>query len=162
MSKQNEEVEDKALDFDVMPGADRVEDDDMPNLDLSFDTVAEEPEVVEEPAEVVAEDAEEEAVTEDSEEAVAEDEGDEPEAELDEELEEEEPVAEEPKAKKKPMVPKARLDEVLAKQKALQKQVLCQKGQAHCPPHQERSASQQFLSRQAAWQGYGLQLSGQE
>ena len=123
MSKQNEEVEDKALDFDVMPGADRVEDDDMPNLDLSFDTVAEEPEVVEEPAEVVAEDAEEEAPTEDSEEAVAEDEGDEPEAELDEELEEEEPVAEEPKAKKKPMVPKARLDEVLAKQKALQKQL---------------------------------------
>ena len=123
MSKQNEEVEDKALDFDVMPGADRVEDDDMPNLDLSFDTVAEEPEVVEEPAEVVAEDAEEEAATEDSEEAVAEDEGDEPEAELDEELEEEEPVAEEPKAKKKPMVPKARLDEVLAKQKALQKQL---------------------------------------
>jgi hypothetical protein len=125
MSKE-ETVEDKALDFDVMPGADRIDDDDMPNLDLSFDTVAEEPEVVEEPAEVVAEDAEDKAL--DSEEAVAEDEGDEPEAELDEVEEEkeggeEESVTEAPKAKKKPMVPKARLDEVLAKQKALQKQL---------------------------------------
>ena len=128
MSKE-ETVEDKALDFDVMPGADRIDDDDMPNLDLSFDTVTEEPEVGEESAEVVAEDAEEETDTEDSEEAVAQDEADEPEAELDEVEEEkeggeeEESVTEAPKAKKKPMVPKARLDEVLAKQKALQKQL---------------------------------------
>ena len=125
MSKE-ETVEDKALDFDVMPGADRIDDDDMPNLDLSFDTVTEEPEAGEESAEVVAEDAEEETDTEDSEEAVAQDEADEPEAELDEveeEKEGEESVTEAPKAKKKPMVPKARLDEVLAKQKALQKQL---------------------------------------
>jgi hypothetical protein len=46
----------------------------------------------------------------------------EPEEAEPEEAEPEEPVAEE-KAVKKPMVPKARLDEVLAKQKALQKQL---------------------------------------
>ena len=70
----------------------------------------------------MAEDAEEETVAEEPEEIVSEDEQSteeetEPEAEL-----EEEPVVEE-KAAKKPMVPKARLDEVLAKQKALQKQL---------------------------------------
>ena len=125
MSKQEEAVEEKALEFDVMPGADRPEEDDASELDLSFAEVAaevkeEEPEEVAE--EVVAEDAEEETVAEEPEEIVSEDEQSteeetEPEAEL-----EEEPVVEE-KAAKKPMVPKARLDEVLAKQKALQKQL---------------------------------------
>lgn len=121
MSKQDDtSTEDKALEFDVMPGADRPDEDDAPTLDLSFETPEEEPEEVAE--EVVAEDAEEEAVAEEPEEIVSEDEQSteeetEPEAEL-----EEEPVVEE-KAAKKPMVPKARLDEVLAKQKALQKQL---------------------------------------
>jgi hypothetical protein len=116
MSKKEEAVEDKALEFDVMPGADKVEDDDAPQLDLNFETPEEEPEEVAEEEEVVAEDETEEPVAEEPEETVAEDEGSEPEAKA------EEPVAEE-KPAKKPMVPKARLDEVLNKQKALQKQI---------------------------------------
>ena len=120
MSKQEDKTEDKPLEFDVMPGADRPDEDDASTLDLSFETPEEEPEEVAE--EVVAEDAEEETVAEEPEEIVSEDEQSteeetEPEAEL-----EEEPVVEE-KAAKKPMVQKARLDEVLAKQKALQKQL---------------------------------------
>ena len=125
MSKQKDEVtEEKPIEFDVMPGADRPEEDDSPALDLSFETPEEEPKEVAEEEEVVAEDETEEPVAEESEETVAEDEGGEPEAELDEEVEEpeEEPVVQE-KPSKKPMVPKARLDEVLAKQKALQKQL---------------------------------------
>jgi hypothetical protein len=126
MSKKDEAVEEKAIEFDVMPGADRPEEDDSPQLDLSFETPEEEPEEVAEESEVVAEDAEEETTTEESEEIVSEDEQSteeetEPEAELEEELEEEPVAAEKPA--KKPMVPKARLDEVLAKQKALQKQL---------------------------------------
>lgn len=122
MSKQeNTTTEEKALEFDVMPGADLIEDGDVTQLDLSFETPEEGTEEVAE--EVVAEDAEEETDTEEPEEIVSEDEQS-TEEETDATLEEleEEPVAEE-KSVKKPMVPKARLDEVLAKQKALQKQL---------------------------------------
>ncbi len=122
MSKQeNTTTEEKALEFDVMPGADRIEDGDVTQLDLSFETPEEGTEEVAE--EVVAEDAEEETDTEEPEEIVSEDEQS-TEEETDATLEEleEEPVAE-GKSVKKPMVPKARLDEVLAKQKALQKQL---------------------------------------
>ena len=115
--QENTSAEEKALEFDVMPGADRPEEDDTVELDLSFETPEE---VIEE--ETVAEDAEEETATEESEEIVSEDEqSTEEETIPDAELEEEQ-VAEE-KSAKKPMVPKARLDEVLAKQKALQKQL---------------------------------------
>lgn len=128
MSKQKDEVtEEKAIEFDVMPGADPVEEDDSPQIDLSFETPEEEPkeEVAEE--EVVAEEESEEPAAEEPEETVAEDEAvEQPEEgteQDDAEVEaEEEPVAEK-KSAKKPMVPKARLDEVLAKQKALQKQL---------------------------------------
>jgi len=116
MSEQKEDqaVEDTAIEFNVMPGADPVEDSDLPALDLSFDEVlaeikpsdeVEEADEVEETAEEVEEAPEEAAEA----------------AEEAEEVEET-PVAEE-KPTKKPMVPKARLDEVLAKQKALQKQL---------------------------------------
>tara|TARA_B110000977_G_scaffold64874_1_gene88304 strand:+ start:2151 stop:3152 length:1002 start_codon:yes stop_codon:yes gene_type:complete len=119
MSEQNEEVENKTLEFDVMPGADRIDDDASPQLDLSFEEVVEEltEEVVEAEEETVAEEVEEEA-----EETVSEDEQSTEEETLLEDEPEEEIVAEAPKSKK-PMVPKARLDEVLAKQKALQKQL---------------------------------------
>ena len=91
MSKKEEATEEKAIEFDVMPGADKPEEDDGPQLDLSFETPEEEPEkVAEEEEEVVAEDATEEPVAEESEEAVAEDEGSEPETDSDEEVEEEE------------------------------------------------------------------------
>jgi len=115
--QENTSAEEKALEFDVMPGAERPEADDTVELDLSFETPEE---VIEE--ETVAEDAEEETATEEPEEIVSEDEqSTEEETTPDAELEEE-PVVEE-KSAKKPMVPKARLDEVLAKQKALQKQL---------------------------------------
>lgn len=120
--QENTTTEEKALEFDVMPGADRIEDGDVTQLDLSFETPEEAPEeVIEE--ETVAEGAEEETDTEEPEEIVSEDEQS-TEEETDATLEEleEDPVVEE-KAAKKPMVPKARLDEVLAKQKALQKQL---------------------------------------
>lgn len=125
MSKKEEATtEEKAIEFDVMPGADRPEEDDAPQLDLSFETPEEEPEEVAEESEDVAEDETEETVAEESEEAVAEDEGvEQPEEGTEQDdAEVEEPVAAE-KSTKKPMVPKARLDEVLAKQKALQKQL---------------------------------------
>ena len=115
MSKKEEAVEDKALEFDVMPGADKVEEDDTPQLDLNFATPEEEPEDVADEEEVVAEDETEEPTAEKPEETVSEDEQS-TEEETKPELAEEKPT-------KKPMVPKARLDEVLNKQKALQKQI---------------------------------------
>ena len=130
MSKQTEDsTEDKALEFDVMPGADRPDEDDGPALDLSFPDPEPEPET-ETTAEKEEEETEDEAETEETAEVdedaetVSEEtaEADEEEAEVEAEEEVEEPVAEE-KPAKKPMVPKARLDEVLAKQKALQKQL---------------------------------------
>ena len=115
MSKKEEAVEDKALEFDVMPGADKVEEDDTPQLDLNFETPEEEPEDVADEEEVVAEDETEEPTAEKPEETVSEDE---------QSTEEEtKPGLAEEKPTKKPMVPKARLDEVLNKQKALQKQI---------------------------------------
>lgn len=122
MSKQedNNQEENKTIEFDVMPGADLQDDDNSPQLDLSFAEVAEEPvaevEEVEEP--------EEETVSKDEQSTEEETESEEETAELEEEEVEAEPesIADE-KPAKKPMVPKARLDEVLAKQKALQKQL---------------------------------------
>jgi hypothetical protein len=108
--------EEAPIQFDLMPGADRMEEDDSPSLDLSFTEVEElVQESVEEEEELVAESAEE-----DSEEIVSEDEQS-IEEETEAEVEEAPVVA--GKTSKKPMVPKARLDEVLAKQKALQKQL---------------------------------------
>lgn len=128
-NEEDTAVEQKEISFDYMPGADRPEDEDAPALDLSFETPEPEPEVAEETEEVVAEAEEaeeEEAVTEEitdeSYEPVPEDEqSTEEETETEEEPEEAPVVAEKPA--KKTMVPKARLDEVLAKQKALQKQL---------------------------------------
>ena len=99
------------LQFAAMPGADKLEEAE--GLDMNFG-LGEEP--------VVAEAEQEEEVA--LEEPVAEPEADleeEPEAELEEEPEE--PEEEPETSAKKPMVPKSRLDEVLAKQKALQKQL---------------------------------------
>lgn len=127
MSKKEDTNEEKALEFDVMPGADK-DDEEYEQLDLSFE-VKEEPEpeteAEEEQEEIVAEEPQEESPEEPEEEAESEEE---PTAEVEEEPEdaEEEPslAAEaEEKPKKGPMVPKSRLDEVLAKQKALQKQL---------------------------------------
>lgn len=119
----------------VMPGADAPEPV-QETLDLNFGLGEEENEA--ESTEEVVEDAVEEAeeVTAEAEEEDEDDDEEEVELEqaadaTDEVVEEEETAAdvedaaeEEPEvAPKKPMVPKSRLDEVLAKQKALQKQL---------------------------------------
>jgi hypothetical protein len=116
MSKQEDmAVEETTIEFPVMPGADAPEEDIHEQLDLSFPDAEEEviPEVAE--AEVDEEEPAEEEPAE--EEPADEDVVD------DEPLEEAAELEEPPKAPKKTMVPKARLDEVLAKQKALQKQL---------------------------------------
>ena len=123
MSKQEDKTEDKPLEFDVMPGADKPEDEDSMQLDLSFPDLeekAEEETVAEEEIETVAEE-ETETVAEEVEEVEESVSEDEQSTEEETETEEEPVIAEKPA--KKTMVPKARLDEVLAKQKALQKQL---------------------------------------
>jgi hypothetical protein len=126
----SEDSNDK-IQFDAMPGADTIEQAE--NLDMNFG-------LGEEPAEVEAEaapeveadsDAEVEAETEVEAEAEAEAEA---ETEVEAEAEEQPALDDEPEVAqdeaepaeapaKKQMVPKSRLDEVLAKQKALQKQL---------------------------------------
>lgn len=133
MEKQ-EATEEKALTFDVMPGAEPLEAPE--NISLSFDDPEPEPEKAKETEETEETTAESEEVEETAD-AEPETDGDddddtepdegapEEEPESGEETEEELPLAAEkaePEAKS-PMVPKSRLDEVLAKQKALQKQV---------------------------------------
>lgn len=105
------------LEFDAMPGADRMDEADE-KLDFNFG-------LGEEPAAELEED-EPEAELEEEEEPVAEDEQPKPDLSQEPEVEaelEEEPEPEPEPDTKKPMVPKSRLDEVLAKQKALQKQL---------------------------------------
>ena len=107
------------IQFDAMPGADAIEQAE--NLDMNFG-LGEEPAEVEADTEVEAEtetEVEAEAETEVEAESEAEEQlalDDEPEVEQDETEPDEAPT-------KKQMVPKSRLDEVLAKQKALQKQL---------------------------------------
>ena len=109
------------LEFDTMPGADRLEEAE--GLDMNFglgeEPVAEIEEEEEEEQPVAEVDQEDEPVAEIEEE---EEELEPPQAELEEEPEPEPALSDEPDTKK-PMVPKSRLDEVLAKQKALQKQL---------------------------------------
>jgi type IV secretory pathway VirJ component len=110
--------EKKEVTFDRMPGSDPVDEPQTDKVDLNFglgeEPKAEAPEEDDEPA---AETAEEPVVAEEK-------------AEVEPAAEPETVEVAEPEAKKapepeqkKPMVPKSRLDEVLAKQKALQKQL---------------------------------------
>lgn len=119
MNDEKETGQEEIQQFDVMPGADRIDDGHTQAIDLSFDTEEAETKTVEEVAE---EEVVEEVVEEVAEET---DDSEETEEEVEEVAEEEAlaEVAEEEPVKKSPMVPKARLDEVLAKQKALQKQL---------------------------------------
>ena len=120
---QTEVTEEQSTVFETMPGADPIEQPE--NLDLNFETVEEEET---EPDELPTEEAEEKVESGEEEEAATEEEVLEelPDAAKAEEEEVEEPLAPEGEdipPPKKPMVPKSRLDEVLAKQKALQKQL---------------------------------------
>lgn len=153
MSEQPEKQEveeDNSLNFEVMPGAEALEQAE--NVDLSFpepdpepenaeqgDAEESEPETPQEEATV----GDEETAEEDNGEAVDDEEPDstepaEPVEEDPEDPEEEEerlPLAAEAEKPqpKSPMVPKSRLDEVLAKQKALQKQVDDMKAASETP-----------------------------
>lgn len=140
-----EATEEPTLTFDRMPGSDPLEAPE--NVNLAFDDPEPEPENAEQTdggePETTAEaeetaDAEEETGEEELTEADGDD--DEPDSAEPEEVEAEEEPEELPlaaeaeeKAPKSPMVPKSRLDEVLAKQKALQKQVDDMKAAAETP-----------------------------
>ncbi len=133
------QVDDKVV-FETMPGADPIsEEESKPfEVDMNFETPQDEEDEVEFPKEAEieeveqlkaeeepAEELEEEAETEELEveEQVAEDSGEE---ELlgEHEADTQQPVEPTPqKLDKEPMIPKSRFDEVLAKQKALQKQL---------------------------------------
>ncbi len=135
--KKTKEPQNEDIMFETMPGADKLSEDSEQSLDMNFGLGEEEKEeeLEEEVEETTAEKVEEEAVEEPKaeeepaeeteKEEVAEETQEETVAETEEapveEQKEEEPEPE-PQAKK-PMVPKSRLDEVLAKQKALQKQL---------------------------------------
>lgn len=128
-------VEGEDVQFETMPGADPVsqEEKDGFGLDLSFEGENENPEETDaveetteedstEETEVVAEEQEKPAIEEPEEES-AEENNDGVDGEVGEEKPESEPELELEEKKKSPMVPKSRLDEVIAKQKALQKQL---------------------------------------
>jgi len=133
-TQDNTTAEDK-VELDVMPGADPISEEEAKpfEVDMNFETPEEDEEeaqeeadenveVEEEPLEEPEEDEEEEVVeaadaeAEDSgeEELLAEDEGD---------TQQPEGTDETGLAQKEPMIPKSRFDEVLAKQKALQKKL---------------------------------------
>jgi hypothetical protein len=119
------EAQDKTVTFDRMPGADQLEEGANDRLDMNFG-LGQEP-VAEEPVEEVEEEEQDEpsALGEEPEDPEASEvDEDEPSALGEEpEIEAEEAEIEDEPEQKKPMVPKSRLDEVLAKQKALQKQL---------------------------------------
>ena len=127
--------------YDVMPGADPMEEAEP--LDLNFG-------LGEEETEAAAEEAEE------AEEAEAKAEEDEAEAEEETEEETEAEAEEETEAKtpSKKMVPKSRLDEVLAKQKALQKQLDDLK--ANEQPAEEAPEAYDFDEREVEYQNLVL------
>ena len=139
MAKDNNTPDDK-IELEVMPGADPISEEDAKGfeVDMNFESPeedeiefpkeeeieeVEELKAEEEPSEESEEEAEEEDVeptnedTEDSgeETVLADDEGD--------TQQPVEPVQERSEEPKEPMIPKSRFDEVLAKQKALQKKV---------------------------------------
>ena len=132
-TQDNTTAEDK-VELDVMPGADPISEEDVKpfEVDMNFETPEEdeeaqeeadenvevEEESLEEPEEdeeeEVVEAADEEAEDSGEEELLAEDEGD---------TQQPEGTDEDGLAQKEPMIPKSRFDEVLAKQKALQKKL---------------------------------------
>ena len=141
---------DENLEFDRMPGSDAIDQVEDVDVDLNFGLGVDEAEPEEDDETSDIETLETEDVPTAQEEEV-----DEIEAETDDETEELEEVLDEPKAKKKgQMVPKSRLDEVLAKQKALQKQ-LDELKQANQPPPPELP-SYDFEAKEREYQDFIL------
>jgi hypothetical protein len=140
MAKKEETNVDEMV-MDRMPGADAISEDDAKpfEVDLNFEDEPQEEEVNEEVSEETNSLPEEEVVEEEVEQQEEEKESSEPEAVSEESVDGEsegtpqpdlqsiegsdDNVTEEVNQQKPPMVPKSRLDEVLAKQKALQKQL---------------------------------------
>lgn len=151
------EQDDTKVMYDLMPGAEALDQpegidlnfglDDEGNLieDEAEDDVAEETQdaVVEEEGDAVSEDA----ADDDSDEVTSE-------AEVEESEEVENTLEEEVDAPKKPMVPKSRLDEVLAKQKALQKQLDDMKAQQQ--PAEDAPEAYDFDSKEIEYQNFLL------
>jgi hypothetical protein len=151
------EQDDTKVMYDLMPGAEALEQpegidlnfglDDEGNLieDEAEDDVAEETQdtVVEEEGDAVSEDA----ADDDSDEVTSE-------AEVEEPEEVENTLEEEVDAPKKPMVPKSRLDEVLAKQKALQKQLDDMRAQQQ--PAEDAPEAYDFDSKEIEYQNFLL------
>ena len=149
-----ETQEENKIMYDTMPGGDPIEEGE--DLDLNFG--------LDDNGNPIEEEESEEDVAEETEDAVVEEEGDtdpepaveEPEDETTDEAETEEPeeveeaVAEVEEAPKKPMVPKSRLDEVLAKQKALQKQLDEMKAQQE--PAEDAPETYDFDAKEVEYQ----------
>jgi hypothetical protein len=169
MAKKEETNEVNELVMDRMPGADAISEEETKpfEVDLNFE---EEPKDEEPENEEVSEEtnslAEEEVVEEESEQQKEEEKSPEPEASSEEVVDGEsedapqpdiqpaegsdEHIAEEVNQQKPPMVPKSRLDEVLAKQKALQKQLdqytkAQEEAQQHAPDYD-------FATKEAEYQ----------
>ena len=138
--KQDNAEAPEELVLDGMPGADAVSEEEAKpfEVDLNFDEVPEEETKDEEVEQEVDATSEEEAVAEEPEPEVAEEETAEPEATSEEGVDENSEPASQPDIPavegseqsldgqdkvKAPMVPKSRLDEVLAKNKAMQKKL---------------------------------------
>ena len=164
--KTNETLMDEML-LEAMPGGDPIKQEDTKfDVDLNFEPVEEEEsdnEEVTEELDASAEEkvAEEEPETPEEEEALAEpeavseegmDENSETDAQPDIQPTEgsDENVAQEVEQPKAPMVPKSRLDEVLAKQKALQKQL--DEAKAAQAQVSENAPEYDFGSKEAEYQ----------
>lgn len=136
MAKNPEVENDERVEYDTMPGADPKTEEDAEGyqVDLNFEDSEETEDETQEEEENEVDEAEEESSEEPEEETEEEDvesTGEEAEDSGEEELlaenegdtQQPEEPAEEGLAQKEPMIPKSRFDEVLAKQKALQKQL---------------------------------------
>ena len=126
MSEQAKDTTEETIKYETMPGADAIEKQEGDDLDMNF-AFGEEVEETEAEAEEETEaEAEEETEAEAEEETEAEAESEEVSHESEETVAEEiEKKKEEPEKKetKSPMIPKSRLDEVLAQNKALKKRI---------------------------------------
>lgn len=161
-TKKTETPTDDTIVMDVMPGADPITEEDAAPfaVDMNFDTPTEGEEIEEEseteltttPEEMEAKAGEQEETTEPAEGEVAEEKTVVAESESDtqEPVPTDEGQVIEPEVETKaPMVPKSRLDEVLAKQKALQKKLdLVQAEKAVAP----EAPSFDFVSKEAEYQ----------
>lgn len=153
------EQDDTKVMYDLMPGAEAL--DQPEGIDLNFG-LDDEGNLIEDEAEDDVAEETQDAVVEEEDDAVSEDAADDDSDEVTSEAEVEEPeeventLEEEVDAPKKPIpwVPKSRLDEVLAKQKALQKQLDDMKAQQQ--PAEDAPEAYDFDSKEIEYQNFLL------